>query len=530
MKDSYSKEDDILDRTFKIRILFTSDSHGSLLDLNYSNNQLVDYGMVKIASLIKKYRTKSTVLIDGGDTIQGSPLLYYHQLHRNNFSHPVATIFNQLKYDFFVPGNHDFNYGIDYLNQFTRELHSTTLCANILTKEHNLYFDKAYEIRNYPHGVKVAFIGLTTQYIPNWEQPSNIKDLEFVNVIDKLKEVLAEIKSTYSVQGIVVIYHGGFEKELDTLKDYVSDTGENLGSKILETFPEINVLLTGHQHRLISQNVKQTTVIQPGSYGKYLGLIDISFSKNKTWSLDKIESQILSSQGVLSDRNLAFTISDIEDATQLFLDQTIGTVPNNDLKIEDLFQARLHKHKIVTFINQVQLLASKADISCTSLGNAITGFDKEITVRNVLSTYIYPNTLTVIQITGEKLRKALEKNAEYFVIENNEIVANPKYSYPKLEHYNYDMFDGIDYEFDISKEFGFRVISMTFKKKDIKDEDVFTLVMNNYRATGGGEFEMYKGLPILKEMQFDIAELLINYIREHKELVIPDIHNIHIHK
>lgn len=512
-----------------VRILFTSDIHGSLNNIQYANNQAANYGLVKAATYLKQNHNQETVIIDLGDSIQGSPMLYYHQMHRHEYENPVAQLLNEIKYDYFIPGNHDFNFGADYLKMFVKELHAKTLCANILDLQGEPAFKNKYDIKTFENGLKIAFIGVTTEYIPNWEQPHHIKDLVFQNVIDSLTLTIQEIQDKDPVDSYVVLYHGGFEKDLDSFQDYVRDTGENRGSKILETFPFIDVLLTGHQHRSLCQEVGKVTVLQPSFNARQIGQVDLSFEKEEVWRLSNKQAKLIEVGPIPVDKRCQELIEPLEKMTQAYLDQPIGFVPNNDLWIDNLFQARLKKHKIVTLINQVQLLYSQAEISCTSLGNNITGFEKEISIRHVLSTYIYPNTLTVLEITGEKLRLALEKNAEYFVIENNQIVANPRFSFPKLEHYNYDMFDGIEYTFNISKPFGKRVERLTYQNKPVRDDDVFTLVMNNYRATGGGEFEMYRGLPIVREIQTDISYLLIQYIKQTKNIVVPETNNIKIY-
>lgn len=511
-----------------IRILATSDTHGSLLNINYANNEKTNYGMTKIATLIHHYRTENSILVDCGDTIQGSPLMYYHQLHRTEYKNPVAEVFNHLKVDYFVPGNHDFNYGKEYLDQFIHQLDAQSLCANIYRDNHELYLDKSYTIHTFPSGIRLAIIGLTTDYIPNWEREVNIHGLLFESPLQHLKRILDELR-TKEVDGIVVMYHGGFEKDLDTFQPYIQDTGENIGSKILEMFPEIDVLLTGHQHRSISRRIGRTSIIQPSSNGRCLGMVDLHFEKiDGKWAVSHTEERLLMAKDQLADKTVSKLLTPIQTQLNLFLDQPIGEVPGNDLVVTDLFLARLHKHKIVTFINEVQLEASKAMISATSLGNDVTGFNRLITVRNVLSTYVYPNTLTVLKIDGLNLRLALEKNAEYFIVKDGNVTFSPKYAYPKVEHYNYDMFDGIYYTIDLSKPIGERIVSLKYMGQMVKDDDMFTLVLNNYRASGGGEFEMYAHLEIVKEIQMDISELMVDTIRRIKQLRILDIQNIKI--
>lgn len=512
---------------YQLKIFTFSDTHGSLLDESYATKQKLNHSLSKLSTYIKSNREQESLVIDCGDTIQGSPILYFHQLFRDMYPHPTADLFNHLKVDYFVPGNHDFNYGYSYLERFIHELDAKTLSANILSKTTNQPIASPYDIKTLKNGIKIGIIGLTTDYIPNWERKENIQDIEFSSPLIELNKIIPILEKE-KVQTIIVIYHGGFERDLDTSLPYVMDTLENVGSRILDRFPQIDVLLTGHQHRLLCQKIHHTIVIQPGSNGRALGEVVFDYEYFDAWKQISSSAKLVDSIDLEPDPSFSKILEKIQEDTNSFLDQPIGFVPNDDLKIDNLFEARLKKHKIVTFINQIQLLASKAMISATSLGNDITGFQKEITIRNVLSTYVYPNTLTVVKITGDKLKEALEKNAEYFVIKDGEFKFHPKFSYPKMEHYNYDMFDGIYYTIHVNNETGHKISDLKYAGKPIEDEDEFTLVLNNYRANGGGEFMMYQGLEIIKEIPLDIAELMVDYIREKRNIVVPNINNIKV--
>jgi len=517
-----------LKESFDVKIFAMSDTHGALLNQNYADNSKTPYGISKLYTYILENRDKDSVLIDCGDTIQGSPLMYYHQLHRNESQNPVAMVYNHIGVDYFILGNHDLNYGKDYLCNFIGNLNAKTLSANIIEQNDTSYFGVPYDIIAYPNGIKIGLIGLTTDYIPNWERKENIQGLTFLSPISSLKKYIAELKKE-KVNAIIVAYHGGFESDLDTFEPYVQDTLENVGSRILKQFSDdIDVFLTGHQHRSIDKVHGNTVIIQPSSNGKLLGEINLHFEKEENWVLSKKDHRLVSAYDYPSDPSVEKLVEDLLDKTNVFLDEPIGFVPENDLKVTDTFEARLKKHKIVTFINQVQLSATKAMISAASIGNEVTGFDQYISVRNVLSTYVYPNTLTVVKINGKLLRKALEKNAEYFVLQDGKVAFNPRYAYPKVEHYNYDMFDGIAYSIDLRKPVQSRIVSLKYGGRNVRDTDEFTLVLNNYRASGGGEFEMYQGLEIVKEFQLDVAELMTNYIREKKTIIIPNIQNIKI--
>ena len=513
-------------KEFNLKILSTSDIHGTILAKNYADNSLTCSGLSVVSSMVKKERTQNTILLDVGDDLQGNPLMYFHQLNRDKYKNPLVDVFNYLKYDYFIPGNHDFNYGLDYLQDFTGDLNALTLCANILDSNDSLLFKNAYDIIEYPDGPKVLIVGVTTQYIPNWENPSYIKDIKFINAFESAKQLVDRFRS--EVDLVVVAYHGGFENDLHTREKFVEDTGENLGSLMLKEISGIDVLISAHQHRHLSEKVNDTLVIQSGSKADSLGVCDIEFIYKDKWVVSKRENKLLTSTGNPVDEKVVELVKDIEADCQSFLDQKIGNVVSDNLKIDNMFNARVNKHPIVTFINKVQLFYTKAMISGTSLPNDVTGFEKNITIRNVLSTYVYANTLAVLEVNGDILKQILEKNAEYFICAEGKIAVNPRFVYPKVQHYNYDMFDGIDYLIDIDKDFGDRIVEMKYQNKLIKADDIFTLTVNNYRASGGGDFAEYKKLKVIRVLPFDITELIIDYIVKNRNLIIKDEKNIKI--
>ncbi|XMB72117.1 bifunctional UDP-sugar hydrolase/5'-nucleotidase [Mycoplasmatota bacterium WC30] len=508
---------------FKLNILTTSDIHGYLLPINYADNTKSSKGLSILASAIKTFNRNNSILLDIGDSIQGNPLMYFHQLNRSKYINPVAKLFNKIGYDYFIPGNHDFNYGKKYLKDFIKQINAKTLCQNIYKEDH-LVFKKGYDIKEFKNGPKILIIGATTKYIPNWENPKNIRNYTFRNPIEEVKNIINKHKN--KVDLIILAYHGGFEKDILTGEEFVKDTGENQGYRLFKEIPDIDILLTGHQHRVICHKDGNRVIIQPGSNGSHLGVIEVEFSYERKHNVNSTNPYFLLAKDYVADIDCVNAIQKIEADNQKFLDEVIGIVSENNLEIKDPFIARRDKHPIVDFINKIQLDASHAMLSSTSLANIVTGFNKEITVRNVLSTYIFTNTPVVVEINGLLLKKYLEKCAEYFILIDGKITHNPRFSYPKVEHYNYDMVDGIDYIIDLRKEFGNRIVSIKYKGKQIKESDKFSLVINNYRATGGGDFYMLKDLPVIKEIPFDIAELMINYIRTQKFLKIKEKKNI----
>ena len=513
----------MMNKTKRISFFHTSDTHGYLNEISYQTGKTVDYGLSRVASYVKRERTINTILIDTGDTIQGSPLMYFYKSNFEKYNNPVAEVMNNMNYDYLVPGNHDFNYGREFFSDFIENSNANFLCGNIL-KDDKPLVGKEYEIIEFEEGLKVAVIGITTNFIPIWEKKEHIDDLVFINAFEKTKEIVNKIKIDPSIKLIVLGYHGGFERDLDSY-EIESMSTENLGMKIFLEIPEIDIILSGHQHRIINKSVNGRILMQPGANAKFLSRVDIDFEFDNEWNKKEIKSSLIDCGTEIPDPEITSKLSKIIFDNNIFLDEIIGVNKDNDLEITNQLDARLNKHKIVDLINTIQLESSGAQISCMALGNSSTGFKEEISIRDVLNTYVYPNTLAVVEIDGVNLRAALEKNANFFVIQDNEVKINPAYKAPKLEYYNYDMFSGIDYTIDLKNDFGNRITKLEYNGQQINDSDKFSLVMSSYRFSGGGEFYMYEGLKVIKEIPLDISELIIDYIKKTKEIKVREEKN-----
>ncbi|WP_040345092.1 bifunctional metallophosphatase/5'-nucleotidase [Neobacillus bataviensis] len=511
-------------------ILETSDVHGNIFPLNYGNNQSSDVGLGKIASLIKKERTKNpyVLLVDNGDLIQGTPLTYHYARVNSHRPNPMIVAANEMKYDAAVFGNHEFNYGKDILDSAVNDSNFPWLSANIVSVETDKpYFGKPYLVKK-AGDLKVGILGLTTHYIPNWEQPQHIEGMRFEDAVLAAKKWVKILKDDEKVDIVVVSYHGGFERDLVTGEPTEKLTGENQGYQICMEIEGIDVLLTGHQHRQIAGNlINGVIVVQPGKDGIALGKVTILLEKDAAgWKCMQKSSELLSVPSDEEDFSLLEVVKRYEDDTQDWLDQPIGKI-EGAMIFRDPMEVRIKDNSLIEFINRVQMEVSGVDISCTALFDSVAlGFPEDVTMRAVVSNYIYPNTLKVIRITGQDMKDALEQSASYFEqYDGIEIKVNPAFIYPKPQHYNYDMWEGIDYLIDISKPIGERIVKLEYKGEPVELGKEYDVVMNNYRSSGGGNYIMYKNKPVMKEIPTDISEIIANYILKNKIVKATVNHN-----
>lgn len=504
-----------------ITILETSDIHGNMLPIQYANNDPTESGFAKIAALIKEERRKeaAVLVIDNGDLIQGTPLAYHHAKLNREQPNPMIQALNELGYDAGVIGNHEFNYGIELLNKAVSESRFPWLSANIVNASTGEpYFGKPYLIKTYGGDCKVAVLGLTTQYIPNWEKAEHIAGLRFDDAVDTGRRWVRYLRETERADVVIVSYHGGFERHLDTGEIAEPLTGENQGYALCCEVEGIDVLLTGHQHRMLAgKEIGGVPIVQPGYAGACLGKVQLTLRKTDgRYRITSKYSELLSAKGVEPDRTVLSLMRPHEEQTQIWLDQPIGRLIG-DMRITDPMQVRLQEHPLIEFINKVQMELSGAPISNTALfDNVSPGFPEQITMRDIVTNYIYPNTLQVIRVTGQDIKDALERSASYFerYDGNGPIKVSPDFSDPKPQHYNYDMWEGIEYRINISRPVGERVEKLNYQGRPVDPLAEYDVVMNNYRAGGGGNYLMFQGKPVIKDIPTDMAELLAGYIME----------------
>ena len=502
----------------QITFLETSDMHGYVYPTNFAGEHDLAIGAAKVAAKLKQLRAEAqgpVVMIENGDFIQGSPLSYYIAKSQ----HPVAEltkVISHMAYDVHVLGNHEFNYGLAYLQEAIASYQAPVLAANILNEEGQPYFGRAYTIIE-KEGIKIAVLGLVTQYIPHWEQPATIKGMRFESIIQTAKKYVPELRKQADL--VIVSYHGGFEKDLATGEATELLTGENEGYDLLQEVPGIDAFFTGHQHREIAAIVNGVPVVQPGYRGSQIGRIQLTVEKKEGRAVITDQQATLHSVAEVSaDEEILALIEPIETELEKWLDQPLGKV-NGDMRITDPMQARIVEHPYVEFINRVQMAASGAEISGTALfNNEGKGFGTTITMRDVITNYIYPNTLAVVKVTGAELRQALEQTANYLAVADGKIVFNPAFIEPKPQYYNYDMYEGIDYTIDMHQPAGERITRLLFRDEPITPEQELEVVVNQYRAVGGGNYAMFTADKIVREIQVDMTELIADYLKQHPVL------------
>lgn len=333
-----------------IAFYVVSDVHGYIFPTDFtSRNQYQPMGLLLANHVIEQDRRQfdQSFKIDNGDFLQGSPFCNYLIDHSGS-SQPLVDFYNRMAFDFGTLGNHEFNYGLPYLKDTLRRLNYPVLCANIYENDSTLTDNgvQYFQVGDQTVGV----IGLTTQFIPHWEQPEHIQSLTFHSAFATLQQHLPEMKRHADI--IVVCYHGGFEKDLESGTPTEVLTGENEGYAMLEAFSkDIDIFITGHQHRQIAERFKQTAVIQPGTRGTTVGKVVLSTDEYENVSVESCELL-----PVIDDSTFTIDEDDQHIRKQLedWLDYEITTLPY-DMTINHAFEARVAPHPFTNFMNYALL-------------------------------------------------------------------------------------------------------------------------------------------------------------------------------
>ena len=467
--------------TKTVTILGTSDMHGRIFPWEYATGTADDdAGFALIQTLVKEEKAKNpnTILIDNGDTLQDNMV----EIFNHDPVHPMIDVMNYMGYDIWNLGNHEFNFGMDFLNKNIAAFKGSALAANIY-KEDGTRFINGYKIIE-KGGVRIAVVGLIAPHIPVWEAatPEHFKGLTFTDPVVEAKKVVKELEGKYDV--LIGTFHMG-----DTPEKGTTD-----GAKaVADAVPQFNAIICGHAHSQFD-NIESTSkvkLIEPGRYGAALAKIDVKLEKSGTgWKVIEVTTKNISTKGIVADQDLLTKFKTVDDRSLAEANKVVGEVTADFItkvdyitgaeKITTMPTAQMEDNAVIDFINEVQSYYSKADISTAAFfkndANLKTGPFKKKDVANI---YMYDNTLMAVNITGKNLKAYMEWSASYYnQFKDGDLTISFNQN---VRGYNYDMFSGIDYQVDVSKPTGSKIVNATIKGQPIDDAKIYKMAVNNYR-------------------------------------------------
>lgn len=503
-----------------LTLLSTTDSHGHLLAWDDMTNRPANWGLAKIAALVETIRATepNVLLLDCGDTIEGTPLAYYFNVKDPSPPNPEIAVMNAMHYDAMEVGNHEFNFGERVMWKAKRESHFPWLAANLKqTYTSGVPYFQPYIIKKVG-GVRVGIVGFVTPGVPHWEIPSHYRGYTFEPIVDAARRVIPEVRAKCDL--VVAIVHSGLDRNPKTGAPFSGYTlnDENAAWELAESEPSIDVLFYGHTHQEMPQlMVNGVLMAQAKNWGESLARADVKLHResNGRWKVvSKRSTTIRPQTDAPQDAAIVKLVEPYQKIVEKYLDTPIATL---DKPLNGTL-ARYEDEPLVDLIQRAQLQYAHADVSLATLFiPSVHLAAGTVTIRDAFGIYPYEDTLYGVEITGAQLKDALEHAASFY----------PEWPAPagkpmRLPGYDADSAEGVAYEMDLTKPVGSRITNLTFRGKPISVTQKFRVAINNYRYTGGGGYSAFKGLPVVYRSTEEVRDLIIAYLEKAKQFPAAD--------
>ena len=554
-----------------VRILATTDLHTNLVNYDYYQDKPVEnVGLAKTAILIEeaKKENSNTILVDNGDTIQGTPLGTYKAIVnpvKEGEQHPMYTALQKLGFEVGTLGNHEFNYGLDYLKRVIETAGMPIVNANVVDPKTGAYIYDPYKIitktfvdkTGHKTTVKIGVTGIVPPQILSWDK-ANLEGKVLVNdSVEAIKNIIPEMRKA-GADITLVLSHSG-------IGDDKYEKGEENEGYQIASLPGVDAVVTGHSHAEfpsgngtgfyekypgvdgINGKINGTPVTMAGKYGDHLGIIDLNLVyKNGKWSVVNSKGSIrkIYTKSKEADERIKEIAKESHEGTVKYVRQQVGTT---SAPITSYF-ARVKDDPSVQIVNNAQIWYAKRELAGTPEGSlpilsaaapfkAGTRGDATaytdipagpIAIKNVADLYLYDNVTAILKITGAQLKEWLEMSAGQF----NTIDPSKKEAQQLINSsyrtYNFDVIDGVTYEYDVTQPNKYdregkllhpdasRVRNLKYQGKDVRADQEFIVVTNNYRANG--QFPGVRDASLNRLLGLENRQAIINYILEEKNI------------
>ncbi len=514
-----------------IKLLGTSDVHGRIVPWSYGADVEDKSGSyAQIATYVKDVRknNKNVVLVEVGDAIQDNQIEVFAKDKKYYKNHPVPKVLNEMNYDIFVLGNHEFNFGMKALDEILKDIKAKKLTANFYHKKNDKrYIDATTIIEK--DGVKLGIIGLSTPMSAKFEEDTgNLKDMKFTSPTEEARTQVEKLKAK-GVDAIIAVTHMGIDNE-----NNIPDTGMR---DVINAVDGIDVVIAGHMHKDVpSETIKNTLITEPHRYGTVVSEVNLTFDINdkKEVKLVKKESKTVPVKALEADKKIVEIYKPYHEKLRELNNVVIGQTANEMVPQETKHGVSAAFSKdtgLSSFINDVEQHYSGADVVTFSFDHQKARMDKgDIKKKDIIFNYRYAGgDVTVYEMTGKQLKEYMEWSANYFdTIQPGDTEYRYNAERKKSKYVTYDIFGGVNYKIDLRNPKGSKIVDLTLADgKPVTDDMKLKVGMNSYRfAQLNGKGGIWEGqqIPVLWESKVamgrekgTIQNMMIDYITNVKK-------------
>lgn len=543
-----------------LRILGTSDLHTNFVNYDYYQDKPTnEFGLAKTALLIDEARAENpnNLLFDNGDLIQGTPLGGYKvsvDALEEGELHPALAALQVLDYDAGTLGNHEFNYGLDYLDRVLAEASFPVLNANVYDAEtgENRYtpyviLDKEVVDGNgATNELKVGVIGVVAPGIMRWDRSHLEGKVTAEDASDAVKKFVPEMKEA-GADIIIVLSHSGMGDEIHT-------KGEDDVVYQISQIDGVDAILTGHNHSVFpgdfadlknvdSENgtVNGTPVVMPGKFGSHLGVMDLVLEKDgDSWKVVSGKGAVreIDKESDNASEKVIQAVKEAHEGTIEYVRSPVGkttsaitsyfSLVKDDPSIQIVTNAQswyVEEQLKGTEYENLPILSAGAPFKAGGRNGANYYTDipaGEVAIKNVADLYVFDNTVNALVMTGADVKEWLEMSAGQFNQIDPASTEQQDLINPEFRTYNFDVIDGVTYEIDVTQPAKYdyagktinadanRIVNLQYDGKEIDPKQKFIVVTNNYR--GSGSFPGVVNASDKIEYAYENREAIMDYM------------------
>lgn len=455
-----------------LQILATSDLHGKFYPWTYILNEEDSSGsMLQLATAVRQLRSDNSLLVDAGDTIQDNSAQFF----LDEDIHPMIAAMNTIGYDVWVTGNHEYNFGMDTLKKVISSAKAKVLVGNVYDVDGTAIAD-GYTIFE-KAGVRIGVIGMVTPNITHWDA-INLAGCTVTDPVEEARKIIDQIKDEVDV--LIAVVHMGLNNEFELANSGAGD--------LAEACPELALIVAAHDHQVIeSEFINDVLVVENKNQAQTVNEIHLYLGKaSDGWHVIDRSSRAHEIKDFVPDVELADLLKPWHEKALADANEVIGRLEGGSLAPENeiaaIPSAQIMDTALIDLINEVQMYYTGAKVSTAALYTIDANLHEgEIHKSDSSLVYKYDNTLYTLRMTGAQLKRYMEYSAGYY---NQFKPGDLTISFsPAMRAYSYDMLAGVNYDIDISKPVGQRIVRLTWPDgSDVANDDVFDIAMNSYAA------------------------------------------------